>query len=460
MSTLTPVPVEDQNRYWAMWAVLSAFGTYFCMYAFRKPFTSAGFEGTEFGGLPLKSLLVTSQILGYTISKFIGIKVISEMPTGRRAQTLLMLIAAAELSLILFAIVTPPWNAVFMFLNGIPLGMVFGLVLSFLEGRRITEALSAGLCASFILADGFTKSVGAWLLTQGISEFWMPSIAGAIFVLPLAGCVYMLAKTPAPTATDKHERSERVQMTREDRWLLMRRFGPGLLMLVLVYLMITILRSLRSDFAREIWIGLGEPAAPETFTTSEMLVALGVLAINGSLVFVRGNRKAFFISLATCALGLGFIAWALIGRTAASPLSAFQFMVLVGLGLYLPYVAMHTTIFERLLAITRERGNVGFLMYLADSIGYLGYVGCMLARGTLSQQHDLLSFFTKACWVTCVVSLLGIIFCGRYFGTHQTVRNVTQGSEPDLSEPDHSEPDHSEPDHSGDLNADPDTTNR
>ena len=436
MSSLNSVPAKDQNRFWAMWAVLSAFGTYFCMYAFRKPFTSAGFEGTEFGELPLKSLLVTSQILGYTISKFIGIRVISEMPSQRRAQTLLMLIAAAELSLSLFAVVPPPWNAVCMLFNGIPLGMVFGLVLSFLEGRRITEALSAGLCASFILADGVTKSVGAWLLTRGVSEFWMPSLAGAIFVLPLTGCVYMLARTPAPTDADRHERSERVPMTRKDRWLLMQRFGPGLMMLVLIYLMITILRSLRSDFAREIWIGLGEPAAPETFTTSEMLVALGVLAINGSLVFVRNNRKAFFISLATCALGLIFIAWALIGRTAAAPISAFQFMVLVGLGLYLPYVAMHTTIFERLLAITRERGNVGFLMYLADSIGYLGYVGCMLARETLSRQEDLLSFFVKACWATCILSLLGIIFCGRYFGTHQTVRNGVQKSEPDTIQPD------------------------
>ena len=38
--------------------------------------------------------------------------------------------------------------------------MVFGLVLGFLEGRQTTELLAAGLCASFILADGIMKSVG------------------------------------------------------------------------------------------------------------------------------------------------------------------------------------------------------------------------------------------------------------------------------------------------------------
>ena len=55
-------------------------------------------------------------------------------------------------------------------------------------------------------------------------------------------------------------------------------------------------------------------------------------------------------------------------------------MVLVGLGLYLPYVAMHTTVFERLLSMTHQRGNLGFLMYVADAFGYLGYVAVMIAK--------------------------------------------------------------------------------
>ena len=411
---------------WALWAVMSAFGTYFCMYAFRKPFTSAGFESTVVSGTTFKSLLVTSQILGYTISKFIGIKVVSEMRPERRAGMLLLLIGLAELSLVMFAVVPPPWNAVFMFLNGIPLGMVFGLVLGFLEGRRITEALSAGLCTSFILADGATKSVGAWLLEKGVSEFWMPAAAGGLFVIPLCLCVYMLARTPVPSKADIAERAERVQMNRDDRWLLMRRFGPGLALLIMMYLLVTVLRSIRADFAREIWERLGEPAAPSTFTTSEMFVAFGVMAVNGSLVFVHNNRRAFFIALGTCLLGLILIATALIGRAMTSGPVAFPYMVLVGLGLYLPYVAVHTTIFERLLAMTRERGNVGFLMYLADSTGYLGYVGCMLARGALSKRGDFLSFFETVCWVTCGISVFCVLLSGRYFGAHQTIRNAVQ----------------------------------
>jgi hypothetical protein len=68
-------------------------------------------------------------------------------------------------------------------------------------------------------------------------------------------------------------------------------------------------------------------------------------------------------------------------------MSAFPFMVLVGLGLYLPYVAVHTTVFERLLAMTRDRGNVGFLLYVADSFGYLGYVAVMLRAQPLGGEQ-------------------------------------------------------------------------
>jgi len=399
---------------WAIWAVLAAFGTYFCMYAFRKPFTAAKFDDVTWMGLTFKSVLVTSQVLGYSLSKFIGIKVISEMRPSRRAQTLLGLIGVSETALILFGLVPPPWNAIFMFFNGLPLGMVFGLVMGFLEGRRVTEALSAGLCASFILADGATKSVGAWLLEIGVSEYWMPATAGGLFTIPLIIGVTILARTPPPSAKDMEARSERIQMTRDDRWLLMHRYGFGLAMLVMMYLLVTILRSIRADFATEIWIGLGEPAAPRTFTTSEILVALGVVAINGSMVWVRDNKQAFNLSLLTCLAGFTLLGSALIGRSFG--LGGFAFMVMVGLGLYLPYVAVHATIFERLLAMTREKGNVGFLMYLADSTGYLGYVGCMLFKGAFHHKGEFLPFFTAACWITCVLSVLCIVASMRYFG--------------------------------------------
>lgn len=77
----------------------------------------------------------------------------------------------------------------------------------------------------------------------------------------------------------------------------------------------------------------------------------------------------------------------------------FGYMVMIGLGLYLPYVAIHTTVFERLLATTRDKGTSSYLLYLADSFGYLGYVAVLLAKGFLSRQGDLLTLFESAAMV-------------------------------------------------------------
>lgn len=409
-----PVPCRGGRLGLHTWCVAAAFGTYFCMYAFRKPFTAAEYSGYSLWGWELKTVLVATQVLGYTISKFVGIKVIAEMTAGRRAVAILGLIGAAEVALLLFAVVPPPYNVVCLFLNGLPLGMVFGLVLGFLEGRRVTEALNAGLCASFILADGVTKSVGAYLLAWGIGQFWMPFAVGLLFLPPLGLGVWMLTRIPPPDAADVAQRSERVPMNGSDRRRFFARYAGGLVLLVSLYLLVTILRSIRADFAPEIWRGLGTSQQPAVFAQSEILVALGVVLINGLSVLILDNRRAFFAALGTCGLGLALLAAALAGQ-ASGMVSGFAFMVLTGLGLYLPYVAVHTTIFERLIAMTRDRGNIGYLMYLADAFGYLGYVAVMFGKGMFAVEGEFLAFFTASCGIITAGSALLLLGAWWYF---------------------------------------------
>ena len=129
-----------------------------------------------------KIALVIVQVLGYALSKVIGIKVISEMPPRRRASAILILIGGAELALVLFALIPAPWNIACLFLNGLALGMIWGLVFGFLEGRRLTELLGAILCASFIVSSGVVKSVGESVMLAGwANEYWMPAVTGLLF---------------------------------------------------------------------------------------------------------------------------------------------------------------------------------------------------------------------------------------------------------------------------------------
>jgi len=386
-------------------AVTAAFGAYFCMYGFRKPFTAAGFSDLTIFGIGYKSLAVTAQVFGYTISKFLGIVIVSGIRPEKRVRTLLLLIGIAALTLFFYALTPPPWNLVFLFLNGLPLGMVFGLVLGFLEGRRMTEALTAGLCASFIVADGVSKSAGAWLLASGVSEFWMPFVASLLFTPPLVIFAWLLTLIPPPTSRDIALRRERPPLVADERRRFFQKYATGLVLLFGAYLLLTILRSVRADFAPEIWQGLGYSNQPQIFTRSELVVMIGVIVTNGLAVLIRDNRRAFFSALGVAfggflLAGIGLLGWRL------EMIDGFTLMVLLGLGLYLPYVAVHTTILERLIAMTADRGNLCYLMYLADSFGYLGYVGVMITRETLRNQNFNHFFFVLAGSVVAGSSLL------------------------------------------------------
>ncbi|MFO0798515.1 MAG: DUF5690 family protein [Gemmataceae bacterium] len=407
----------------AAWAVAAAFGTYFCVYAFRKPFTAAAFADDPYWGAGYKTALVVAQVLGYTASKFLGIKVVSEVSPARRAGLILALVGVAELALLLFAVTPAPWNVAWLFVNGLPLGMTFGLVLGVLEGRRQSEALAAGLCASFVVADGVAKSAGAYLLREGVSEAWMPAAAGLLFAPALVVFVAMLARVPPPAESDVAVRSARAPMTAADRRAFVRRYAVGLLLLGAAYLLVTVLRSVRADFAPEVWAGLGVTGQPGVFTYSEMAVAACVLVLSGAAVLIRDNRRAFTYAMGTAAAGAVLLAAALVGLW-AGVLSPLAFMVLHGVGLYLPYIAVHTTVFERLIAMTRDRGTVGYLMTLVDAFGYLGYVAVLLARAGGGGGPDFLAFFVPLSWVIAAATLALLLPAWYYFVSHPAAREA------------------------------------
>jgi MFS family permease len=406
-----------------LWAITAAFGTYFCMYMYRKPFTAAGFKSETLGSDAVgdwdqKAVLVSAQVIGYLLSKIIGIRVVSEAQRQQRAWIILGLILSALGSLLLFALVPRSWQAPCMFLNGLPLGMVFGLVLGSLEGRRMTEALAAGLCASFILAGGVSKTVGQSLIDQtqkqlhwslGDSERWMPFFAGLLFLLPICIFVWMLHRIPPPTQLDQVARSPRDPMRKEDRWRILKTYTVGICAVALMYLVVSILRSFRDDFAREILTGLGATIKSVDYANIDFWVMLVATLANGAAVLVKDNRKALQLAFATCLAGFGILLATVLGHRYWFGLSPTMLMVLIGAGLYLPYVAVHTTVFERIIACTRDRANVGFMMYVADSVGYLGFAILILAKNFFIGQIEEKRFAELFLWI-CMIGAIASIF--------------------------------------------------
>ncbi len=409
-------------------AAVAAFATYFCMYAFRKPFTAATYEAypdVELGLLKLaggpaivlglKTLLVVSQLTGYMLSKVIGIKVVSEMTTRNRAGTIIALIAFAEFALIGFAFVPVGWKPLMLFLNGLPLGMVFGLVMSYLEGRRQTEAMSAVLCASFIMSSGAVKSIGQWLIQDmGVDEFLMPMLAGLLFLPVLFVSVWGLQRTPLPDESDLHARSERKAMDRSARWSFFASFWPGLCMILFVYMAITLLRAIRDDFGVELWRDMGVTEEPWGYAVSEFIVAICVTALSASTIWISNNLAALGVTF-----GMMCVSFVLVAASAVMQhlgwLGPLSFMVACGIGLYFPYVAFHTTIFERLVAASGRAANLGFMLYLADSLGYLGYGVVLVARNTVEKDGEVLPYFLQLLVVIAVLSFISLLLAILYF---------------------------------------------
>lgn len=403
----------------ATFAIAAAFSTYFCVYAYRRPFAAGTFEGAvqlPFGlaTLDYKVLLIVAQVGGYCISKFAGIKFVSELLPAGRGRVILALIGTAEAALLLFAITPAPYNAVWMVLNGLPLGIVWGLVFGFLEGRRLSEVLGAGLSASFIVASGFVKTVAVWLMQAGVPELWMPFATGLVFALPLVIAVGMLSLLPPPTAADEALRTRREPMGAAARWRFFAQYAPGLVLLTVLYIFLAAFRDFRDNFAREIWSALGYDATPSIMASSEVPVAIGVLVVLASVMVLKNNRLALTVVHAimlasTIMIGVATFAFQ------AGWLGAAPWMILVGLGLYVAYVPYGCVLFDRLIATVRFVGTSGFMIYVADSFGYLGSAVLLLYKNFGQPNLSWLEFFTGFAYTTSVVCSVSLVFSMIYF---------------------------------------------
>jgi hypothetical protein len=422
-SPLHPITawLQRTHGFWfSLYATVAAFCLYTCIFAFRKTFTVGTFEGYLYAGVHYKVWMVIAQVIGYGLAKFIGIKTISELPASRRATGIIIMISMAGLSWLLFAVTPPPYNIIFLFTNGLPLGMGWGLVFGYLEGRRFTEVLGAGVSVSFIFASGFAKSVGGFVMNAWhVSEWWMPFVSVCLFLGPLLVFLWMLDKLPPPSEIDESLRTRRNPMSKQARWKFAATFAPGLILLIVTYMLLTAFRDFRDNFSAEVWKSLGYGNSPEIFTQTEVPVTIIILIIMASIVVIKNNRKAFIINhvlILTGMLLVGGATW----LYDAGMISPVVWMILLGLGLYLGYVPFNSILFDRLLATFQYVGTVGFLIYLADSFGYLGSISVMLYKEFGHPSLSWRDFFIQAgYWMAGIGSVLITASAAYFWWKHE-----------------------------------------
>ncbi|RXK59460.1 hypothetical protein ESA94_14490 [Lacibacter luteus] len=399
----------------AVYLAVVVFCTYASIFAFRKPFTVATFDGLQFWGVSYQTLLIISQVVGYMLSKFYGIRFISELQRHGRWRTSVQIVGAAWISLLLFAVVPAPFGMLCFLVNGFTLGFMWGVVFSYVEGRRTTDFIGVVLAVSFIFAGGFTRSVGKWLMLDwNVSAYWMPFVTASVFAMPLILFYILLEKAKAPDADDEKERTVRKPMNNEERKLFLSQYKLGVVAFVIIYLLLTIMRDLRDNYMANMWNELGYAKNAAVFAKTETITSLVVLALIGTLVFVRKNIKAFRII--HWLLMLGFLLAGIASLLfRIDMLDGALWMQFTGLGLYIAYVLFNSVFFERLLATFSIAGNVGFLIYLADAWGYLGSISVMLSKELFKLQLNWVSFYSMLVIAFAVIGIVASFFSFSYF---------------------------------------------
>jgi MFS family permease len=403
------------NIQFILHASLAAFITYLSMYAFRKPFTAATYDGIKLWSIDYKILLILSQLLGYTVSKYLGIKYVSELKPQQRTKALIFLMAFAMLMLFLFGLTNYPYNFIFMFFNGLPLGLIWGVVFGYLEGRRNTELFGAVMASSFIISSGLVKGVGKFILdTDAVTENWMPFIAALSFTPLLILGIFLLNKLSPPVEEDRLARTERVPMNAADRKRFTQTFLVGIIFTVLLYVGLTVFRDIRDNFAIDFWQELSLKGIPQLLIFSELPIAIVVLAIIACVILIKNNKWAFYLNIGMI-LFSGALMLFSTSLYHSGRMGPITWTILSGFSMYLPYICYHTLFFERWIAFFKYKSNAGFLMYMSDAFGYLVSIIILLVRNFATPSISWVNYFIYCSYILGVAVIILSVFLLFYF---------------------------------------------
>lgn len=406
-----------------LWAGGAALLSYSLVYALRKPYTAAAFEDLEVFNMDYKVAVTIAQILGYVLSKFMGIKLISELKREDRMRFILMSIVMAELSLVFFGLLSAPYNIAAMFLNGLSLGCMWGIIFSFIEGRRVTDILASLLGVSMVISSGTAKSLGLFVMDHlQVSEFWMPALIGAVALPFLALFGYALNSLPHPTEEDIACKTERESLDGKQRWELYRNYMPFLTLLFVANVVLVILRDIKEDFLVNI-IDVSNYSS-WMFAQVDSVVTGIILVIFGLMVFVRSNLKALTLLLGliiTCMVVMSVVSFGY-KELALDPVI---WLFIQSLCLYMAYLTFQTIFFDRFIACFRIRGNVGFFIAINDFLGYAGTVIVLSVKEFLKPDINWADFYNLMAGyvgvVCCIAFICSLVYLHQRYRRENTV---------------------------------------
>jgi hypothetical protein len=204
-------------------------------------------------------------------------------------------------------------------------------------------------------------------------------------------------------------------MTKVERKDFFKEFKTGLILLIIIYVFLTLFRDIRDNFAVELWNNLGYKNTPKLLATTEIPIAVAVLVIIGLMMLIKNNKRAFFTNQFIF-LGSGALLLVVSILFLENRINAMVWMIVIGFSMYLPYITIHVMLYERWIALFKYKSNIGYLMYVSDTFGYLGSTCVLFLKGSKNITLSWSYFFIYiGIFVGSIIIVFSIFSIGYFY---------------------------------------------
>eukprot|EP00002_Diphylleia_rotans_P019075 TRINITY_DN3695_c0_g1_i3.p1 TRINITY_DN3695_c0_g1~~TRINITY_DN3695_c0_g1_i3.p1 ORF type:complete len:470 (-),score=76.42 TRINITY_DN3695_c0_g1_i3:50-1459(-) len=426
---------ERPTYHVVLYAALTSFLAYTCVYGIRMPIFAAQFLDYKVRGFDLKVAFTMAQTAGIAVGKLGSTILISSLERENRLSTLYFLGSGATIGLLpVYLQWIPEIQVLGLFLCGICLAPIWGIIVLYLEGRGQSEILFAAAGLSPIFAGGLARSLGAYLIQSGIPEHTLPFTCGLVSLAFFCIITFYLNKLPPPTNQDIALRNVRKPMDATSRMQTLSNLGFGVWPLLCIYSFLNSFRAYREYFAYEIWSEIwGRPTDPINLVRPEIYIGLFAISTFACMSFIHSNRAAFFSMLGFMIAG-GFLIWIGNELHVLGYVSNTVWTILIGVGLWIAYVPAGSMIFERLIAMSGLEVTAVFLIYLTDGLGYLSTIVMLQVVNDLKNASPafshLMLFRQLSRLCACSVIFFSIITALYYHFFYGTGKPATESQIP------------------------------
>jgi hypothetical protein len=175
----------------------------------------------------------------------------------------------------------------------------------------------------------------------------------------------------------------------------------------------TVFRDFRDNFSVELFSFYGFTDKSQ-FIRMEFIIGIIVVFTTSLIVIFKDNLWGFQASLILS--GIGFVMMLLSEMLfGVGKINFFYLMFFTGLGMSMGYVPFQIALFERFIAAFKIAGNVGFLMYISDSLGYLGSVTILFSKNGGLINMENVALFHLLIRICGLIGFLSTIFSFIYF---------------------------------------------